>query len=127
MALRHPEGMHELVYFTNRTLENNGKLKAWAYRLECPECKEGTMGKPVEKGKIKRRATEYVCGQCGYKEEKKEHEPKLTVEIAYTCPHCGHSGETTTEYKRRTFKGVPAYVFVCENCKEKIGITKKMK
>lgn len=127
MALRHPESMDEIVYFTNRTLENNGKVKAWAYRVDCPECKKALMGKPVEKGKIKRRAKEYVCPECGHTEENTEHEKKLVLEISYTCPHCNHSDETTAEYKRRTFGGVPAYVFKCQNCGEKIGITKKMK
>ena len=127
MALREPESAEEVVYFTNRTLENEGKVKAWAYRLDCPECKKALMGKPVEKGKIKRRAKYYVCPECGHNESDKEHEKKLTIEIIYKCPHCNSEGETTTDYTRRTFQGVPAYVFKCKSCDQKIGITKKMK
>ncbi len=124
---REPESMEELVYFTNRTVENNGKIKAWAYKLKCPECKKGIMGKPVEKGKVKVRAKEYVCNNCGYTESKAEHEKKLIIEIKYTCPYCGNSGEATTEYKRKTWHGVPSYVFMCSKCGKSIGITKKMK
>ncbi len=127
MAVKEPESMDEVVYFTNRFLENDGKAKAWAYRIDCPECSNAKMGKPVEKGKIKRRAKEYICPECGHTEEAKEHEKKLVIEVIYTCPHCSHEGTATTEYKRKTFQGVPAYVFNCENCGEKIGITKKMK
>jgi hypothetical protein len=127
MALTHPQNMDELIYFTNRTILDGGKIKAWVYKKECPECGKGRMGKPVEKGKVKIRASEYVCPECSYSEEKKEHEESLTVEVAYTCPFCKHIGEATTPYKRKTWKGVPSYVFVCEGCGEKIGISKKMK
>lgn len=126
MALEIPESMDELIYFTNRTVET-GKIKAWVYKADCPECGKAKMGKPVEKGKVKVRAKEYVCPDCGFTEEKKEHEEKLTVEVLYTCPHCGHDGEATTLFKRKTFQGVPSYVFVCDGCGQKIGITKKMK
>ena len=126
MALKVPESMDDLVYFTNRVV-GDGKLLAWVYRVDCPKCKKARMGKPVEKGKVKVRASEYKCPECGYTEEKKEHEDRLTMEIQYTCPYCGHEGEATTEYKRKSFEGVPAYVFACEKCGKKIGITKKMK
>ncbi|MFO8016093.1 MAG: hypothetical protein R6U32_03240 [Candidatus Woesearchaeota archaeon] len=125
--LEQPKSMDECVYFTRRTLENGGKIMAWAYRIDCPKCGKAKMGKPVEKGKVKRRAKEYICPECGHTEEKEEHEPKLTLEVIYTCPHCGHEGEAKTEYKRKTFEGVPAYVFKCEKCGNKIGVTKKMK
>lgn len=128
MALRHPESMDECVYFTNRTLEDGkGKARAWVYKTDCPKCKKAKMGKPVEKGKIKIRAKEYQCPECSYTESKEEHEPKLTVELSYTCPYCSKSGEATTEYKRKSFDGVPAYIFECGSCHKKIGITKKMK
>lgn len=127
MPLKQPESMDESIYFTRRTLENNGKIMAWARKMDCPKCKKAKMGKPVDKGKVKIRAKEYVCPACGYEESKDEHEPKLTVEIIYTCPHCGNSGEATTPYKRKSFEGVPAYIFECGKCKKKIGITKKMK
>ncbi|MCX8147411.1 MAG: hypothetical protein N3D84_03010 [Candidatus Woesearchaeota archaeon] len=127
MALKIPDSMEECVYFTNRTLENNGKAMAWAYRIKCPKCGKAKMGKPVEKGKVKIRAKEYVCPACGFTESKEEHEKKLKLEIIYACPYCGNKGEATTEYKRKMFDGVPAYVFACEKCGKKIGITKKMK
>jgi len=125
--VREPESMDECIYFTNRTLENDGRIKAWVYKADCPECGNDKMGKPVVKGKVKIRAKEYVCPGCGHTEEKLEHEENLTVDVIYTCPHCGHEGETTTSYKRKTFEGVPSHVFVCEGCDKKIGITKKMK
>lgn len=121
-----PKSMDECVYFTRRTI-GNGKIMAWTRKMDCPKCKKAKMGKPVEKGKVKMRAKEYVCPSCGYREEKEEHEPKLTVEIKYTCPYCWDEGEATTPYKRKTFEGVPSYVFVCNKCGKKIGITKKMK
>ncbi len=126
MALKEPSSMEQIVYFTNRTL-GNGYARAWVYKADCPKCKKAKMGKPVEKGKVKIRADEYVCPKCSYKEGKTEHEEKLTLEILYKCPHCGNESEATTEYKRKTFEGVPAYVFECGKCKKKIGITKKMK
>jgi predicted RNA-binding Zn-ribbon protein involved in translation (DUF1610 family) len=87
------------------------------------------MGKPVDPktGKVKSRADIYTCKECGYEVSKEEFDPTLKVEIQYKCPHCGDEGETTTEYKRKSFKGVKAYVFTCNKCGEKIGITKKMK
>ena len=124
-----PESMDECFYFTNRILENDGSVIAWVYKPDCPKCKKAKMGKPVDPktGKVKSRSDIYVCKECGYEVAKAELDPTLTVEIQYKCPHCGNEGETTTEYKRKSFKGVPAYVFTCEKCGEKIGITKKMK
>lgn len=127
MECKEPESMDDLIYFTRRTLEPRGKVMAWSYKLNCPKCKKALMGKPVENGKVKIRATEYVCSNCNYSEEKKDHESKLKVCVNYECPNCGKSGNTTTEYKRKTWQGVPAFVFECIFCKEKIGITKKMK
>ena len=125
--LKEPESAEEVVYFTKRSLDQGGHVKAWAYRIKCPECDKALMGKPVEKGKIKRRAPVYVCPECGHEEEKSEHEKKLHLEIIYVCPHCKDHGEATTEYKRAKFEGKPAFVFVCGSCGQKIGITKKMK
>jgi len=125
--IREPESMEEVVYFTNRTLDPNGRIRAWVFKIDCPKCQKAKMGKPVEKGKVKIRAKEYVCPECGHTEEKAEHEEKLTVSVVYTCPFCGHSGETTTPYKRKSWNGVPSYIFVCDGCGKKIGITKKMK
>ncbi len=121
-----PESMDDLIYFTNRK-KDNLIIKAWVYKKECPQCHKAKMGKPVEKGKVKIRAPEYICPGCGFKEEKKEHEDTLTVEIIYTCPHCSNQGEATTPYIRKSFEGVKSYVFECGKCGKKIGITKKMK
>jgi predicted RNA-binding Zn-ribbon protein involved in translation (DUF1610 family) len=115
VTTKEPESIGECVYFTNRTT-GTGKIKAWVYRIDCPQC-----------GKVLSRAKEFMCPECGYTEKKEEHEPKLTVEVKYTCPHCGNSGMTTTEYKRMTFEGKPSYVFTCQKCQKKIGISKKMK
>lgn len=123
-----PESMEEIIYFTNRTLEEGkGKIKAWVYKKLCPKCQKAKMGKPVEKGHVKIRAKEYVCPECGFTEEKEEHEESLTVETKYTCPECGKEGESTTPCKRKSFMGVKAYVVECQHCKVKIPVTKKMK
>ena len=124
-----PNSMDECIYFTRRVYVNNGKAIAWVYRKTCPQCKKAKMGKPLDPktGKSKIRADVYECPECKYSEEKTAHEESLTVEIMYTCPYCGDKGEATTPYKRKTFEGVPSYVFECNKCKKKIGITKKMK
>ena len=127
MALKQPSSMDECLYFTNRTIDS-GKAMAWVYKPECPECKKGRLGKPIKKnGKVDKKADYFECPECKHQMPLSEAEEKLRVEVIYTCPHCGHSGEATTEYKRKSFQGVPSYVFVCEKCKQKIGITKKMK
>jgi transcription elongation factor Elf1 len=129
MALKQPESMDECLYFSNRSMEEvkEGQVTAWVYRKECPKCKKAEMGKPVVKGKVKIRAKEYVCPECNFTEEKEEHEESLTLEAVYTCPWCGKEGEGTTPYVRKKFKGVLAYIIVCEHCGEKIPITKKLK
>ena len=127
MVCKQPESMEELVYFTRRTLEPKGRAMAWAHKKTCPKCKEGLMGKPVDGGKIKIRAQEYVCPKCGYEESKAEHEKTLEVCVDYTCPHCDHQGVGTSPFKRKTYMGAPAYVVECESCGGKIAITKRMK
>ena len=129
MSLEMPESMDECFYFTNRTLENGGSAIAWVKKPMCPKCGKGKMGKPVDPktGKVKSRATIYVCPECRHEVEKDAFDETLEVEIQYKCPACGKEGEATTQYKRKSFKGVPAYVFVCNDCGEKIGLTKKMK
>ena len=117
-----PESMTDCLYFTNR-----GDILAWVYRKECPECHKAKMGKPVEKGKVKTRAKEYVCPECGYSEEKQEHEESCEVQAQYTCPECGKEGESSTPYKRKSYKGVPSYILECEHCGGKIPLTKKLK
>lgn len=127
MTLTIPDSTEKCLYFTRRKLEEGGSIIAWAEKEICPECGKGIIGKPVEKGKVKIRATEYVCPECGHTESKAEYEPKCTVKVIYECPYCKHKGETTTEYKRKKWMGVDAYVFTCQGCAKKIGITKKMK
>ena len=73
-----------------------------------------------------------VTGFCfliwnGFAQAVYKVEDTLEVEIKYTCPHCQYIGETTTPYKRKKYMGVDAIVFKCDNCGEKIAITKKMK
>lgn len=114
--------MDECLYFTNR-----GNILAWVHRKECPKCKNARMGKPVEKGKIKTRAGEYVCPACGYAEEKQAHEESLKLEAAYTCPKCNKKGEFTAQYKRKNYQGVPSYVVECQHCGEVMPLTKKLK
>ncbi|MFW5866063.1 MAG: hypothetical protein ACOCU6_03135 [Nanoarchaeota archaeon] len=128
MKITVPENMDDLLYFTRRNVDE-GRVMAWVYRPVCEKCKKGKMGKPVDPktGRPKVRSKEYVCTECGYEVEKDELEPTLFLEIQYTCPHCKHEGETTTPYKRKTYKGVKSYVFECDECSGKIPITKKMK
>ncbi len=77
--------------------------------------------------KPSRRAKEYVCPECGYEEPVDEHEKKVVVQVKYECPYCGHEGEAETEYKRRSWYGKKAYVWKCDGCGERLGLTKKMK
>ncbi len=69
--MKEPASMEECIYFTNINI-NSGKVKAWVSKEKCPKCGLGLMGKPVEKGKIKIRAKEYVCPECKYKIDKDE-------------------------------------------------------
>mgnify|MGYP001594871635 CR=1 FL=1 len=127
MALKKPTSMTECVYFTNRIIDS-GRAMAWVFRKECQKCKKDIMGKPQKKnGKIDKKADHYVCYNCGYAEKNEQVENNLILNIEYKCPHCGHEGETTTDYKRKTFEGVPSYVFECQKCHKKVGITKKLK
>jgi transcription elongation factor Elf1 len=130
MPLKMPESADECFYFTNRVLEGGkGSIIAWVKRPDCPKCKKAKMGKPVDPktGKVKSRADIYSCKECGYEVKKDEFDTTMKVEIQYKCPYCGNEGEATTEYKRKKFLGVDAYVFTCQKCSKKIGITKKMK
>ncbi|MFH1212199.1 MAG: hypothetical protein V1659_04720 [Candidatus Woesearchaeota archaeon] len=124
--LKEPNSMDECVYFTNRSADN-GRIRAWAFRPLCEKCKKGLMGKPVEKGVIKRRAPEYVCNSCGHTVGKEELESQLLLNIDYKCSFCGFESQTTTPYQRKKFQGVDSYIFECEKCRQKIAITKKMK
>jgi len=127
MGIIKPNSMDDCIYFTNR-MSGEGNATAWVYRKECPKCKKNTIGKPIKKnGKVDKKATYYECEICKYQESIEEVENSLRVEIQYKCPHCGNEGETTTEYKRTTFEGVPSFIFECGKCNKKIGITKKLK
>lgn len=129
VALKLPDSMESLVYFSRRTLaENKGKAIAWTPKATCAKCKKGLMGKPVEKGKIKVRASEYVCPKCGFTEPKAAHEATLKTNIIYDCPFpaCGKHGETIVPFARKSFYGKKAIVFSCAACGEKLGITKKL-
>jgi predicted RNA-binding Zn-ribbon protein involved in translation (DUF1610 family) len=128
MALEIPEDMGDLFYFSRRAM-GDGKAMAWVYRPKCPECGKAKMGKPVNEktGRAKIRAKEYVCPECNHTVPKEEFEETCQMEVVYTCPHCGKNGEAHTHYKLKSFEGVKAYVFECEGCGKKIGITKKMK
>mgnify|MGYP001587088250 CR=1 FL=1 len=122
-----PTSVEECLYFTNRTIDS-GRTIAWVFRKECPKCKKGFMSKPQKKGsKIDKKATYYICNSCGYQESNEQLENNLIINIEYKCPYCGDEGETTSEYKRKNFYGVKAYVFECQKCHKKIGLTKKMK
>lgn len=130
--------MDECVYYTFRGIGDKGEAKAWVNKEKCPKCSKGLMGKPRDdKGKVKIRAKEYVCPECGHIEEKQEYEEKLQCNIIYTCPHCEHEGETQIPFKRKKVqlldeetgkkKAVDALRFQCEKCNENVDITKKMK
>jgi len=126
MALKKPKGMDECIYFTNRAI-GESSIVAWVFRKECPKCK-GIMGKPIKKGgKIDKKADHYVCYSCAYSEGNEQVENSLMINVEYKCQHCGNEGETTTEYRRKSFEGVPSYIFECQKCGKKIGITKKLK
>jgi len=139
MALKFPNSMDECVYFTRRKLGEKGSAVAWVFRGKCPKCKKGVMGKPKDEktGKVKIRAKEYVCSECGYTMEKGAYEDTLTANIQYTCPYCGYSGEHQMSFKRKKVqlldpetgkkKSADALKFQCKKCGKDILITKKMK
>lgn len=122
---KEPESVEGLFYYTSRII-GNGNVLCWVENLKCPNC--GTiMGKPRKNGKPDRRAKEYICPNCGYKEPKKEYESKLEAKIIYKCPECGFEGKIKVPFKRKRIHGVESLRFFCENCKAPIDITKKFK
>ncbi|MBS3135872.1 hypothetical protein J4401_02835 [Candidatus Woesearchaeota archaeon] len=127
--MKMPESADECFYFSRRSLDTNGMAIAWVSKPDCPKCGKAKMGKPIDekKGSVKIRAKEYKCPSCKFTVPKDEFDSSLTMEIKYKCPHCGKEGETKTEYKRKKFQGVDAYIFSCVDCGKKIPITKKMK
>ncbi|MEM4260181.1 MAG: hypothetical protein QXG00_02995 [Candidatus Woesearchaeota archaeon] len=124
--LKQPKTMEELVYFTQRNIDN-GWVKCWVFKEECPKCHKALMGKPNENGHIKIRAQEYICPNCNYKIDKKEYEETLNANIEYICPNCSFKDEIQIPFKRKTIMGVQTLRFQCKKCNEKIDITKKMK
>ena len=97
------------------------------------------MAKPKDEktGRPKIRAKENVCPECKYTVDCDEYEDTLNVNIQYVCPHCQHSDELQTSFKRKKIqrlneeKGkketVEAVRFQCAKCGKNIDITKKMK
>ena len=124
-----PESMDNLIYFTNRTLGDKGKIISWVYKQNCPACGKVKIGKPKDEktGKTKIRAKEYVCPECGHTVEKEEYEATLTAEAKYTCPECSKEGEASTLFKRKTIDGVKTLRFQCQHCDANLDVTKKMK
>ena len=127
MPLKKPSSMEECLYFTNRSM-GEGFATAWVYRKECPKCKKGRLGKPIKKnGKADKKASYYECPACKYQEGNEQVENSVKLDVQYKCPHCNFEGEAASEYKRKTFEGVPSFVFECSKCNKTIGITKKLK
>ncbi len=127
MALKIPDSMEELVYWTSRAV-GDAKIKAWAERENCPVCNKSLMGKPRgDNGSIKIRAAYYECPACHHKVDKTEYEDTLTASIIYTCSKCKNNGEIQIPFKRKKYQGVESLLFMCQKCNEKIPITKKMK
>ncbi|MFH2028078.1 MAG: hypothetical protein ABIJ08_02995 [Nanoarchaeota archaeon] len=123
-----PKSMDDCLYFTNRTIGEKGKIMAWCLRPDCTGCGKGKLGKPIKKnGKVDKKADYFECPKCKHNMSLTEAENVLKLDVIYTCPECGKSGETQTEYKRKSFKGVQSYVFVCKDCGANIAITKKLK
>ena len=139
MALIEPKSMDECVYFTNRILNERGKVKAWVFREKCKNCGKALMGKPRDPktGKISIRSKEYKCPECNYTLEEKVYEDSLTANIKYTCPYCNHEGEIQIPFIRKKVqivneaetkkKTIESLRFQCQNCNKNIDITKKMK
>ncbi len=128
MALELPESMDNLIYWTNRSIDE-GKATVWVDKQPCTKCGKAKMGKPVDAktGKPKIRAKEYVCPNCGFTVEKVEYEDTLEACALYTCPECKHKGECTVPFKRKSVKGVQTLRLNCEKCGANIDVTKKMK
>lgn len=135
--LKEPESMEGCIYYTFRGV-GEGEVKAWVFRQKCPKCGKGLMSKPKdEKGKVKTRAEEYVCSECGYTIAEDEYEKGLIANIKYTCPYCKFVGETTIPFHRKKVqildeeeqkkKLVEVLRFQCGKCGKNIDITKKMK
>ncbi len=127
MALRQPESMDDVIYFTRRKVPEFQAV-CWVFKKECPKCGKGMMGKPKgNDGKVKIRAQEYVCPECSHALEKKEYEESLQANVQYTCFKCRNSGEMQVPFKRKNIDGVQTLRVKCSKCGENVDITKKMK
>ncbi len=139
MALQIPASFDACVYFTRRSLGTKGKIVAWVPKEMCKHCGKGVMEKPRDPktGKIKIRAKEYVCPACNIVVPEQQYEDTLTFSAIYACSQCGKTGEAQAPYKRKKVKvfdeetlkekTADAVQFLCEHCKAKINVTKKMK
>ena len=119
--------MSELVYYT-RKADEQGKYEVWVFRGQCPECKKGLMGKPInpKTKKVMSRADTYVCPECNFSIDSDEYRETLTASIAYTCAKCKYSGEMEKPFKRKKVsilnpetgkkKRKTAFLFNCEKC-----------
>ena len=124
--LKKPQSMAECVYYTFRDIDN-GYITVWVFKQLCPKCKKAMMGKPVENGKIKIRAKEYVCPACNYTAEKEAYEGTLTASAEYTCPECHFNGDAQIPYQRKSVEGTKALRFSCSKCGAKMDVTQKLK
>ena len=84
MTLKVPTNTLDCLYFTNRSIGEEGYAKAWVYKGTCPKCNTLTIGKPIKKnGKVDKKAEVYECSTCKYQQPNEEAEAKLKVEIKY--------------------------------------------
>lgn len=129
MEFKRPESMDDLFYYTYRDLaEGKGEIKCWVFKKECPSCHKALLEKPRNKnGKVKVRSKEFICPECGFTISSKDYESELEANIEYICPSCKHKGTGVIPFKRKKIKGVLTLVVECENCNEKMLITRKMK
>lgn len=135
--LRKPSSMDECVYYTNRLLDK-GEITAWVFKDKCPKCQKALMAKPKDPktGKVKTKASIYLCPACNNSIPKQEYEDTLTINVEYTCP-CGHKGELQTPFQWKKTKiqdsetgkkkSVDVIKFSCEKCKKELYIARKMK
>lgn len=133
-----PASMDECVYYTSR-VNDKGDTTAWVFREKCPKCGKALMGKPKDPktGKVKTRATEYVCPECGHTMQKQEYEDTLTINIEYACPHCGNKSDTQVPFTWKKTrienpetgkkKTIDVIKFSCDKCKKELHLARKMK
>lgn len=127
MVLQRPKSMEECVYYTCRRI-GDGEVTLWVFRQTCPKCKKAYVGKPrTPNGKVKTRAKDYICSECGYKIDKNDYEDSLVANINYSCPSCKYEGELQLPFKRKNIGGALTLRFQCQKCNENIDVTRKIK